>query len=237
MHLLRLVGAFAFFALMAAIVALSGYLLYEDFRGNMTARAHVASMVSEACDSLVQRSGEPLRELSPVEASYVERIEAAGKSALDSSLISFFFQVLSLALISGGLFLLTRAHASVEQTEDRAREVRDIAKETQNSIQANQVGSATTTYASSVYHATCGLASNNDDQLPDLRDLLKSLERLLDRTIAEKIKPDRNSCAISLNFLTFARNNLSSIDGLEVPDVIESCNTSIELLKLLIDPV
>ena len=184
--------------------------------------------------------------LSPIYKAYIERLEYKSKGMLDSSTISFLFQIFSLALISAGVYLLSRSHRNLKNAEKIVKNAEIQAKNVANKsemiglfVSNGPTSSAIASYFSIAYQMSVLLDASQDKNariplIALLSDTLISLKKILNRASRDQIGVEKSQYEFFMNRATEIITNLKKISKEDHPRIIkllDLCQESNELFE------
>ncbi len=167
-------------------------------------------------------------ELSPQLIAYREQIRSESKGLLDSSTISFLFQIFSLSLVSAGIYLLSRSRANLQNADRKSKAAAWIVMHT-------SISSAIEGYCSLAHQSSWFLRFKpNQTTFATMQDNLMGFRGILikaDQEAAGIPRSHFNSILdrlrqIDTNLKSLSQDNANRIEGLS-----KICQKSIDLLE------
>ncbi|MCP4213729.1 MAG: hypothetical protein GY765_03685 [bacterium] len=198
-------------------------------------------------DALIKPDGT----LSPKAKAYIDQLESKSKETLDSNTISFLFQVFALALVTVGVYLLSRSNENYRNTRNNYQDtivkyntVKDgyehikgqagdairKAKKIEFFVRCDQFAITLTSYYSNAY-LICTLIKEqkNKDLFSDIREQQNQIEKQFKDANEEGLGLELKLLHFFLDYSTKIRNIIKSFTklGIEIPvDILKICEAN-----------
>lgn len=190
----------------------------------------VEQLFVEATEHL--KAGEVGKENLRVLDGYLERMKAASKECLQAHTTSFLFQVFSVALLSGGAYLVLTSKKEVQEVIEQASHLGEFVGDASATVAL--LRHASVAVETSCYSLAAGREREFGTQVVCARDLLREFRtRLVDardnnRGIAE---PQHTALLDLTRNILEAINRLSEEGQERVEDISEICKECNKVLK------
>jgi hypothetical protein len=178
---------------------------------------------------------------------YVDRLEILSRTSIDSGIMQFLFQIITAGLITGGVWLLSQAHTSVNESKSivhdaeirgrNAQMIVDIA-EAKVKVVSPLVASATLTAAIMsdlilMSHTTRTAFAQSSDivDLNETRDLCKSILQYLTDAQKEQLGIQERQYAFLVDELERIYRCLQQNEGSATEDVVGMCGRCLSTLR------
>ncbi len=231
-------GSFLLIVMFIVMMITSSSAIISAYYNLQLTNKRIQLSIKNALNRIKEHSNPTNGELIQSEIVRLMQLQSKSKGTLDSSTISFLFQVFTLALISAGVYILKRSFSNIRSSERKIELIRQFINSGPNIY-------ALGNYFSNAYQITYPLKNINDDTLIDSyisleRDYLTIAKNKLERAAQDRIGIERSLHGSFLDYgvrirsnlnIVIKENTLSQEIKKRISDLIDICNECLELLK------
>ncbi len=213
------------FIVVLLVVSITVVAAYWDLQET---NQRIVEMLGNISDYLDMISKTEKKETASQFKAFLEQLKTRVKGTLDSSTISFLFQVFAVALLSSGVYLLSRSHRHLRMVEGKAREIAKF-------IESSSTSSAMEGNLKVIYNNVGLLTTGSDETtIAFTRDSLKNLRDMLEQADRNQTGMERRQHVSFLDQIVNILSNLSNMpDDMQdrVTDLKEYSKDCLNLLQ------
>jgi uncharacterized protein (UPF0333 family) len=213
------------------IMVVNAYVLIAAFSNLQLTNYNIERTIMKIYNHLPKYSMKKKCELKTSHKANIERLQAQAKGTLDSSTISFLFQVFTLALISAGVYILKRSSSNVRAAEKKTELVGPFAA---NATFSYSIAS----HCLNALQITKLLKTSPNEFkkgcIPVLRDSLKELKKVIQKADDKKIGIEKSQHELLLDNARDIIGNIKSLPQAiqeNLSKSIEICAECLDILK------
>jgi hypothetical protein len=222
--------------LFMVILATCSVVIWDAFLSLRSANQHIESAVSDIATNLKKEDSSNSGSRALIQ-SYLEQMKYNSKATLDSNTISFLFQLFAIALVTAGIYLLSRSHWDLREMKKETKSIIFKARMIEPLVHDNQASIIIDSYLSRAYFLSWLLSvriGDTEGLFPMLRQILTETQNNLYDSVEKKIGIQKSLYDALLDKATFISINLSKLDKPttdQIKDIISLASEIISTLK------
>ncbi len=204
--------------IMLLLLILLVVLGYYNFAQNNT---RVADTLARIAEPALAGEGASPQGTSSLRAD----LHALSRSAFDANTLTYLFEIFTIALISGGLYLLNRSHQESREMKRRSKQAREQIASISPFLGATQLSVYLNNSFSFAYllSTLCLQEQENIDIITKLRDTLTDTNRKLADYLQQSASIKENTLpAIYLDYMGYIKANLGKIPEQDSAIILEA---------------
>ena len=226
-------GSFLLILVAALLLLLSAGIMVNAFIDLRSTNRRITAIVDDATDSLLGERALDEKSGGSSGKAYLDQLQSRSRSALDSSTISFLFQVFALSLISAGVYMLSRYHKSLLAMEQNAKRIivsKDALKDfIEDGITSSTLGGIVSTGFGLGCNMRNGSKETIQSCLPLIRESTKQIRDLLETARTNNKGLHRSQRDVFVDQLTQIRDDLKNANA--STDIVGQCEECVEILE------
>lgn len=167
--------------------------------------------------------------------AYLDKLASSSHSMLDSSTISFLFQLFALALVSAGVYVLSRYHGKLVAIEENARQIIESRQAITEVVEDGIAWSSIGGLLLAGLGVSCALemATRSSQEMvsriASIRESIRQVNSAIGRALGSRRAMDVSQRDVFIDQIVTVKNSLKKAGG--VDDVEAMCEDCIRLLK------
>lgn len=221
----KIIGNFLVSMVLITIMLTSMYITLAAYANHRNSVLHVESVLEDVSNSIHGLpSSSPLK--SQLETS-AERLELVSKKGIEESTITFLFSIFSTAIVTAGVYLITRAHNEVMSAESLVSKISQKVLVVGPFVNNGPVLSVLIGHILNANHSSWLLLTNDSNgftqiaHFTHIRDSLTLLENTLRQADRDYIGIERRNSGLLLDTLMRTKKNLECLPEELIPEAAE----------------
>jgi hypothetical protein len=213
--------------MLVIIIALCIYILIEALTGVKETYRNVEEVIKQI--PLASKNELLFNEngiLKPSAKAYLTQLESRSRCTLDSGTISFLFQVFAIALVSAGVYLLSRSYENFRKIKEDAANSIKRTEMIEPFVRNNQMSIILTNYYSHAFLVSWLIKKEGSSQLFFMmRQALRQIEEQMMEANEQETGIEERLVGSFLDYSRYIRENLNPETPADILNTWEKCNT------------
>ena len=235
-----LFGNIILFCMFIIIIFMCTLILMSSFNNFINTNKEIEKTVTQTAEHI--KSVQSISDSTKTDLFFstnIDKLKSTIDKSINSNTISFLFTIFSIALVSAGVYLLSRSNSNLLESEEKLATTTEKAELIGPFVTNGLTSFTIASYLSISYQLTWLLKTSTFNQkkisfIPLIRDSLNILKNMLCQAANNNVGFDSTQLDFFLDYATGVLTNLEEFSkdiNEQIEDIIKICNECIFILQ------